>query len=978
MKKLFVPDKDGVEGVQCGNRCKKTKIQCQSLACHKGGCSFPAYALTPNSDTGTSNYCALRDIIIQTYKSLLTSPQDVYDGNNFINEAFATILQYSKNKVTKETLLQTLPEEGLEGIQCKCKCSQTKIQCQRNLGHKKRHSYNIPGLLSLSTINKIVKAMTDGQIKNLNGLDNTDVTKGYDNFERMKNIVEKLVNVGDLDESVRKDFYTRIRTTQVYHKTGFIDHLGSSSAHVCTCIECGFHDEMKDPIPCKHRSQKSHLPPCNECTECFKLISDLLTMHEEVTSGIQCPNSRQGDTLLRLGEEIHQCKRNLEDYRAHIVQKWWEGIEEASFYKNLKPGEAAVICDWKMKILERFFRENMQRFFGKKGFSCLGFMVVFGSNDENKEVKYFFFLSEDTCQDVNSVLAAKTILYDDILPKEGVSKVHFRADGAACFSQSLLKACMPLWKTWTKGKIDEISFKISVAGCGKTNLDSLFGVIEHMITTLVATGYSFTMPDELLHIFEENPVKGCTFLLFMPNRSLQHMIRSVKGVEYLKTLTQMYNLKCTDDAITGYRHSNLGDGVRFLKKDIERAITIKNIEQFTEELRTERSTIFDPSSGLPILVDSNANEGDNIDFDTVELEDLIPPPPRGIIIKSLYEPPTNHIDKNTSILHGTTFAKRKLGKLKNKRTIRNEKVEQSQIQEREAEQQSGLFCCTEMNDHHQVCTERFLQQKRLAKHISEGKHHYPSVDSKTAALRDFTDNSSGNFKISVGSRLNLMSIMRNKLVTEDDQTIKDLSETRFDSYWSSTGCHNSRHNRGVRHSDALIADLEEMFMQGQTGGQKLTPAQAHEKLNLMTRADEPSRFKYTPDPNNENGNMINQIQIKSWFATRSSGGPKKTKETIEKLKASCRGFGLPTKKKSMLLEILKLHDLMNEKDAGDYSNMVVANLENECKDRGMFANKNGDVDADTDEGKKVPTEKDYIKLMLDYFITLEKKEEDNK
>ena len=87
MKKLFVPDKDGVEGVQCGNRCKKTKIQCQSLACHKGGCSFPAYALTPNSDTGTSNYCALRDIIIQTYKSLLTSPQDVYDGNNFINEA---------------------------------------------------------------------------------------------------------------------------------------------------------------------------------------------------------------------------------------------------------------------------------------------------------------------------------------------------------------------------------------------------------------------------------------------------------------------------------------------------------------------------------------------------------------------------------------------------------------------------------------------------------------------------------------------------------------------------------------------------------------------------------------------------------------------------------------------------------------------------------------------------------------------------
>ena len=88
------------------------------------------YALTPNDDTSMSNYCALHDIIIQTYKSLLTSPQAVYNGINFINEAFATILQYPKQKVINDTLLQALPEEGLEGIQCKCKCSQTKIQCQ--------------------------------------------------------------------------------------------------------------------------------------------------------------------------------------------------------------------------------------------------------------------------------------------------------------------------------------------------------------------------------------------------------------------------------------------------------------------------------------------------------------------------------------------------------------------------------------------------------------------------------------------------------------------------------------------------------------------------------------------------------------------------------------------------------------------------------------------------------------------------------
>ena len=75
-----------------------------------------------------------------------------------------------------------------------------------------------------------------------------------------------------------------------------------------------------------------------------------------------------------------------------------------------------------MKILAFWFRENTER---KSGFTCLGFMIVFGSDNSKekevqyhfKEVQYHFCLRDDTGQDVASVLAFKAYyVYKDILP----------------------------------------------------------------------------------------------------------------------------------------------------------------------------------------------------------------------------------------------------------------------------------------------------------------------------------------------------------------------------------------------------------------------------------------------------------------------------------------------------------------------------------------------------------------------------------
>ena len=136
-----------------------------------------------------------------------------------------------------------------------------------------------------------------------------------------------------------------------------------------------------------------------------------------------------------------------------------------------------------MKIIASKHREAQIDWFAKRGFSCLGALIIFGScaaEDEN-EIMYHFFLSDDTTQDTDAVNTAKHILYKYILPKYGVKKVHYRCDGAGAFNCGKAKAAMPIWRILTDDQIIELTYKVMVSGCGKTSLDGHFGIMTQHV-----------------------------------------------------------------------------------------------------------------------------------------------------------------------------------------------------------------------------------------------------------------------------------------------------------------------------------------------------------------------------------------------------------------------------------------------------------------------------------------------------------------
>jgi hypothetical protein len=80
----------------------------------------------------------------------------------------------------------------------------------------------------------------------------------------------------------------------------------------------------------------------------------------------------------------------------------------------LKDDEAIVTCDFKMKIISCFFRENQKKRFGKRGTTRLGFMITTNATDEESKAKGL--------KEVTFAMMAKNVVCKEHLP-EHITKV---------------------------------------------------------------------------------------------------------------------------------------------------------------------------------------------------------------------------------------------------------------------------------------------------------------------------------------------------------------------------------------------------------------------------------------------------------------------------------------------------------------------------------------------------------------------------
>ena len=330
------------------------------------------------------------------------------------------------------------------------------------------------------------------------------------------------------------------------------------------CLECGFHDDNADPVPCSKREKGAHTSPCEECCESFELFEDLHAFHAEVDRKVEHRYSFDSlleDDMAQWKEDIDTYFKNFMSYRSHIAQAKDESIWDASFYKNLKPNECVVVMDFKMKILSSLFREKQRDWFSKRGFSLLGALIIFGSaNDsDHNEVLYHFFISDDTTQDAEYVNTVKQILYQLILPCYGIDTVHYRCDGAGCFVSAEAKAAMAHW--FRISGIIEKTYKNNVPGKDKSPLDGQFGIQGQSLTRQIDEGGSFSTVEELYELLLERPLQHTEYHLLDLKRDLVDW-GVEKDIEKLPLSRGYYLLTNENGKITGFPHSRHGKGKR--------------------------------------------------------------------------------------------------------------------------------------------------------------------------------------------------------------------------------------------------------------------------------------------------------------------------------------------------------------------------------------------------------------------------------
>ncbi len=355
-------------------------------------------------------------------------------------------------------------------------------------------------------------------------------------------------------------------------------------------------------------------------------------------------------------------------------------------------------------------------------------------------------------------------------------------------------------------------------------------------------------------------------------------------------------------------------------------------------------------------------------------DDVTKNPPRYLILNVTYqaEPTT---DNSRSVRKETSFKERKLQKLNDRKTRRNEKVEAREKELMLTKEEHGIFQCSFQNRVGALCCKEFHKKEQRDEHALKQDpncHTFRSISSSTAVIQRYLDPlNASKICFGVGSHVNTNDAVRDKSPGVNDQSAQFYYHEGIGNFWFKCGCYNKRSDKGHRHSIALLMDFERMFQIGkQDKSKKYNDSKAYEELAAMTvEIDGNKRLKYSYDPNNKNGPVPSKQKIKSWFSTRSgtNGKPPNLSPTVEAMKEMAAEQGLPKTYKLACIEVLKLHTELNPgtefPTAKEIRTLQGAKSAIERRESLL------PINAETTEKIK-PTEKVIFELMLKFYAEL--------
>jgi len=287
-------------------------------------------------------------------------------------------------------------------------------------------------------------------------------------------------------------------------------HLYALSVDQCGDIQCSLHcPNFMLGCDCVH----SHAVfECDLCTlgfdllDLFSLLVSALPSSDDTFDVSTSVRSSPPTFKLPLSPErfMKRVKQMKEDFCFYVAHRWRSKVQRKvlpDYRANIGKFEAAVIMDYKMKILEVWKDETQSLFFGKKGNSLLG-TVMYYRLDGEKVLKrrYFCIAGQDCAQDAETTSFILAALMEP-LTRLGIKTVHLLSDGARNFQcVDLLSRIHTLNNYCASLGLDSIQIvdcSFTEAGEGKSELDGTFATISRFVREYAMAGNNVTTSGEL-------------------------------------------------------------------------------------------------------------------------------------------------------------------------------------------------------------------------------------------------------------------------------------------------------------------------------------------------------------------------------------------------------------------------------------------------------------------------------------------------
>ncbi|PKB98316.1 hypothetical protein RhiirA5_403980 [Rhizophagus irregularis] len=181
-------------------------------------------------------------------------------------------------------------------------------------------------------------------------------------------------------------------------------------------------------------------------------------------------------------ELIMKQSKNLESkdkmhyFLAHQVRKVYLNSQFKAQLLELDEYGAILVCDYKMRILQKSARETKEEFFGKRGWTLHTILVFTKKDDTNLNVHAFDHWSTDTKQDAWFTAFSFNAVFETLDPKPQWVKIL--SDNGRHYHNSELMTLITNWHQWYN--IEVRGWYFLEPGEAKTSVDSHHAQVDQI------------------------------------------------------------------------------------------------------------------------------------------------------------------------------------------------------------------------------------------------------------------------------------------------------------------------------------------------------------------------------------------------------------------------------------------------------------------------------------------------------------------